>query len=513
MLSASDFAPRDPSDLLAEGVAFAAGVLVADTDAPAQLGDLEPPEHWADWLGALFPSSVRSAFGPRHVEFWEWLWAITLTSDPRPFVGIWPRGGAKSSSAELGAGALGLRGRRRYALYVRDTQDRADDSVSNVGALLESESVRRYHPAHADRLLSKYGHSQGWRRNRIRTAGGFTVDAMGLDVAARGAKLLEQRPDLIVFDDIDGRHDSAKQTEKKLATIKDSLLPAGTANCAIIAIQNLIIPNGIFARLADGRADFLVRRVLSGPEPALRGMSIDRRPNPETGGSRAVITAGEPTWAGQDVPACQQLLDRIGLASFDRECQQNVHEREGALWTRKVIEDTRVGARAPAGYKRVVVGVDPSGGGAEIGIIAGGLRYDNHVDILADRTAAGPLGPLYWGRRTTDLYHDVDADRVVAEKNFGGEMVESNIKVSDKSVSVKMVHASRGKAVRAEPVASLYADGLVHHVGAFPELEAEMTSWVPGDAESPNRMDALVWVVTELKLKPQSSGKVAMIDI
>lgn len=464
----------------------------------------DAPSDWRAWLKALFPAYVKAPFAPRHEAFWTWLWAITLEIVVRPFVGIWPRGGAKSTSAELATVAVGLRGRRRYALYVRDTQDRADDSVSNIAALLESESVKRYYPEHAERLVGKYGNSQGWRRNRIRTAGGFTVDALGLDVAGRGVKLLEQRPDMIIFDDIDARHDSPKATKKKLATIKDSLLPAGTANCVVLAIQNLIIPNGIFSQIADGRADLLARRILSGPEPALVGMKTERVKDEETGKLRAVITEGAPTWDGQDVQACQQLIDLIGLDSFNREAQQLVQEREGALWTRDVLNLTRVDTCPP--LKRIVVGVDPSGGGEEIGIVAGGLGYDNHVYIFADETVEGALGPLHWGRKTTNLYHDAKADRVVAEVNFGGDMVKSNIGVADKTVPVHVVHASRGKAQRAEPVSSLYADGLVHHVGVLPELEAEMTSWVPGDPDSPNRLDAAVWVVTELKLIAQPQG-------
>lgn len=469
---------------------------------PEERIGIPAPARWEPWLHALFPNYVTGGFAPRHRAFWDWLWAIDGDDDPDPFVGIWPRGGAKSTSAELGTAALGLRGRRRYALYVRDTQDRADDSVSNIGKLLESAAVERHYPEHAERLVGKYGNSQGWRRNRLRTLGGFTVDALGLDVAARGAKLEEQRPDLIIFDDVDDRHDSADATEKKLTTIRESLLPAGTANCAVIAIQNLIIPHGIFARLADGRADFLARRIVSGPEPALEKMKTTRVEDPDRGVVRTVITAGEPTWDGQDRAACQQLMDRIGFRAFDRECQHNVEEREGALWSRKLLESCRRAA-PPGGYKRVVIGVDPSGGAEEIGIIGGGLGYDNHAYIFADRTAKGARGPLYWGRAACDLYHDAKADKVVAEKNFGGDMVESNIKVADKTVAVKMVTASRGKAVRAEPVASLYEDGLVHHVGTMPELETEMTSWVPGDPDSPNRMDAAVWVLTELMLGAQ----------
>jgi phage terminase large subunit-like protein len=158
--------------------------------------------------------------------------------------------------------------------------------------------------------------------------------------------------------------------------------------------------------------------------------------------------------------------------------------------------------------KRIVVAVDPSGGGDEIGIIAAGIGHDDCGYVLIDATCKGILGALAWARCATDLYHDLAADLIVAESNFGGDLVRANIKVADPGVPVRMVHASRGKAARAEPIASLYGDDntptRVYHVGVFPELESEMTTWTPDKAWSPNRMDALVWALSELMLKPRS---------
>ena len=133
-------------------------------------------------------------------------------------------------------------------------------------------------------------------------------------------------------------------------------------------------------------------------------------------------------------------------------------------------------------------------------IVVAGLGYDDHGYVLIDGTQDAAEGSLNWGRKASELYHRERADIVVAEANFGGDMVRSNIRVADKTVPVQMVHASRGKEVRAQPVASLYSDGLVHHVGYFPELELELTGWVPGDPDSPNRLDALVWVITWLMI-------------
>ncbi|MFH1567738.1 MAG: hypothetical protein ABIL09_07030, partial [Gemmatimonadota bacterium] len=106
-----------------------------------------------------------------------------------------------------------------------------------------------------------------------------------------------------------------------------------------------------------------------------------------------------------------------------------------------------------------------------------------------------------WGSQAVQGYHTWRADRIIAETNNGGDMVELTIRTVDAGVAYKGIHASRGKRTRAEPVAALYEQGKVHHVGAFPELEDECCQWEPGDA-SPNRMDALVWALTELMLDP-----------
>ncbi|MCH7792810.1 MAG: hypothetical protein IID31_11100, partial [Planctomycetes bacterium] len=403
-----------------------------------------------------------------------------------------------STSAALAVAALGLRNRRRYVWYVRETQDRADDSLANIAQLLEDSEVERYYPLHAERKMSKFGHSRGWNSTQLRTAGELTIDAIGLDTARRGLKIGEIRPDLIILDDLDAKHDTARATRRKIETLTTSVLPAGTEKTAIIAIQNLIIPHGVFSRLHDGRADFLATRRLSGPVPALEGMKTEIREDEELGRRRAFIVAGEPTWAEQDREACQRLMNLIGLRAFLQEAQHEVGVREGALW--KSDDIGRIDKAPP--LKRVVVGVDPSGGSAEIGIVVVGLGHDGRGYVLADSTQAGSLGSLNWGRATVDAYDEWEGDRIVAEKNFGGDMVASTINVAagDRRVPVHMVSASRGKDVRAEPVAALYEKGLISHVGVFPELEAEMTGWVPGDPESPNRVDAMVWAFTELML-------------
>ena len=174
-----------------------------------------------------------------------------------------------------------------------------------------------------------------------------------------------------------------------------------------------------------------------------------------------------------------------------------------ALWNRDLLNKTRV-LRHPD-LSRIVVGVDPQGGmTGTTGIVVAGTAVvgdATHGYVLEDSSISG--SPNTWASQAVALYHKYEADRLIAERNFGGDMVESTLKGVDPRVSVKVVTASRGKQVRAEPVAALYEKGLVHHVGEFPQLEDEMTQWYAAKskaAPSPNRLDACVWTLSELML-------------
>lgn len=318
-------------------VPFAAEMLANGLDDPEIIDGLsvEPeqterpitiPTDWERWLRLFFPKYTQHSFGAHHRAFWDWVWAIEEGKRPPPFIAIWPRGGAKSTSAELALAALAARGVRKYALYICATQEQADDHVQNVAALLESEAFSEVYPSVASRLLGKYGNSRGWRRNRLRTASGFTLDALGLDTAARGVKLEEQRPDVEVVDDIDEAEDNPSTTAKKERALTRTLFPAGTNDVAILGIQNLVHEGGIFARLADRRADYLADRIMSGPLPALEGEAHESREG------RTFITAGRPIWEGQDREACQRIVDRDGISSFLVESQHEVDRFDGGTF-------------------------------------------------------------------------------------------------------------------------------------------------------------------------------------
>lgn len=173
---------------------------------------------------------------------------------------------------------------------------------------------------------------------------------------------------------------------------------------------------------------------------------------------------------------------------------EDLEEAPGALWNRGNIDNARV-LSAPE-LERIVVGVDPSAtsGGDEAGIITVG-RQGNNFYTLSDDSIQG--SPQTWAIAAVTAYHKYKANVIVAEDNNGGEMVEAVIKQVDPSVNIRRVHASRGKATRAEPVAAISEQGRDHHVGSFPALEDELCLWMVGDA-SPNRLDAKVWAITEL---------------
>lgn len=193
--------------------------------------------------------------------------------------------------------------------------------------------------------------------------------------------------------------------------------------------------------------------------------------------------------------AIEELAQDMTALAYRMEIEaEDVDEAPGALWTRQLIQSTRRDEKRD--YDRVVVAIDPSASstGDEAGIITAG-RVGNEADVLADDSVQG--SPKTWASAAIRAYHEHKADRIVAEANNGGEMVKLTIQTVDPNVPVKLVHASRGKQTRAEPVASLFEHGRAHLVGNYNKLEDEMCLWTPGE-DSPNRMDAMVWGLTDL---------------
>lgn len=195
---------------------------------------------------------------------------------------------------------------------------------------------------------------------------------------------------------------------------------------------------------------------------------------------------------------------RLGRQEIDGELIEDI---PGALWTWALLEASRV-SEGPGHYDRIVVAVDPpaTAGGDEAGIVAAGLigsRDSGTGYVIADHSEGG-LSPNGWGSKAVKLYHELKADRIVIETNQGGDMAEQTIRNVDANVPITRVHASRGKKTRAEPISALYEQGRVRHIGAFPTLEEQMTSYT-GDPRdpSPDRLDAAVYALTELMVGDQ----------
>jgi phage terminase large subunit-like protein len=240
------------------------------------------------------------------------------------------------------------------------------------------------------------------------------------------------------------------------------------------------------------RATDLVKRILRLPSTVItRGSTFDNAAN-------------------LDATSVQEMKDRYGGTRLGRQelMGELLEDVEGALWTHAMIERAR--RKDHPALSRIVVAVDPAGSAKrtadEAGIVVAGIGMCScmgepaeHAFVLEDLT--GRYSPRDMGSKAVDAYHRHQADRLVAEDNFGGQIVADLIALIDRRVAYQRVHASRGKMVRAEPVAALYEQGKVHHVGMFAEMEDEQCSYSgdPSDG-SPGRLDALVWAITDLML-------------
>lgn len=205
---------------------------------------------------------------------------------------------------------------------------------------------------------------------------------------------------------------------------------------------------------------------------------------------------------------------RLGRQELDAELLEDV---PGALWTRDILEKARV-ASAPE-FTRVVVAIDPAGSSEETsdetGIVVCGTDGKGHGYVIDDLSGRYP--PHEWARKAIGAYKRHQADRIIGETNFGGQMVEATLRAVDASVAFKPVTASRGKVLRAEPVAAMYEQGRVHHVGAFPELEDQMCGFASDfnratAGYSPDRVDALVFALSELLAGATAQGWVDFYD-
>ena len=258
-----------------------------------------------------------------------------------------------------------------------------------------------------------------------------------------------------------------------------------------------------------------IPRILATTTP--RAVPLMRRLIEEESTGGIVVTRGSTYSNAANLPErfIESMRSQFGGTALGRQ-ELDGHlltEAEGALWSRAILEKNR---EAFCGVKmgRVVVGVDPpaSANGDECGIIVCGVAEDGVARVLSDASVA-KASPERWARAVAAVALAWKADRVVAEANQGGSMVESVLRAADCQMPIRLVHASRGKVARAEPVAALYEAGRVIHVGLFARLEDQLCGLMAGGdyegpGRSPDRADALVWALTELMLGRRGDPRV-----
>lgn len=288
---------------------------------------------WDLTLRNLFPTTFTYDFSVAQINYWDWVWEIKPDIRPRPYVLILPRGGGKTTNCEVTPILLGAKKVRRYCWYIQETQAQSDKRIANIAEKLESIYVANHYPDMSKRWIGKFGNVGGWRRSFVRTASNVVFEAIGLDKAARSSKIGDIRPDIVIVDDVDSKFDTPYITQKKLDLLTHTLLPAAAENAVIIFSQNLVHYNSIASKLAKSdNTEFLQDRIISGPYPALYDFATMRMYDPEIEREKDVIVSGTPLWEGQNVEACQNLINTHGLSSFKAECQHDVENVSGSLW-------------------------------------------------------------------------------------------------------------------------------------------------------------------------------------
>lgn len=512
----------DPSSALAESVTEALSEIQKlperqQIGAIAELLLISIEVDWWELFTALaHPSWVLAPPADFHRHMWAWGCAIDDTKPP-PFIACWPRGAAKSSNAQMLVVYLACKQARPYAIYVGATQKAAEAKIGDIASLLMSPALRVAFPGVGDIFQDNIGRRRDWTKNRIRNEHGFTLDALGMDVALRGIKVDADRPGLIVLDDLETKLDSPHITRKKLDVLTHDIIPAGSDNAATLFVQNVIHPNSIMATLTDNRAEILNGRQTSGPIPQIQGLRYKRTTRTINGEPTPwyQITAGTPTWPqALNLDTSEKQLNEMGPTAFEGEKQHRAGS-EKTLWNIQDIEDMSRPDNWPTkqagGLARIVVSVDPSvgdGSGDDCGIVVCGLAQDNRVYVLDDMTVSGL--PSKWAKQVGLAYVRWNADSVVAEDNQGGALVVETLSRYSANLPIERATSKAGKRLRAEPVQLLSQQGRVRFAGSMPDLAHQMVSWEPprvgeeSRSPSPDRLDAFVLGV--LYLLPVDTG-------
>lgn len=466
---------------------------------------LTPPDKPLDWILAIYRNIFSRPFGPQHEQMFDWAWDIQSGVRANPFVAIWSRSFGKSTSAETVAVMLGARERRRYVLYVSETQDLADSHLLAIQSLIQNPILASYYPLFSSPKVSREGHTKSWRRNRLYCGNDFVIDALGLDTAKRGTRIMDARPDFMIFDDIDAKGDSPALTQKKIDTITTSLLPAGSPDATALFVQNMILDTGVFAQLAQPTPPFLKNRILSGPFPALQNFSWG------TDKEGKITIGGEPTWVGVGLEKCQEIVDQIGLSAFRSEFQHEYID-EGSLF--EGITFKRIHQKDLPPLWRKVISIDPSVSETDKsdsnGICVAGIDDEGKIYILDS-----------WEKRATPeftlrkaLYFAIkyNCDLVRCEGNQGDflwrtlweSIVEESGLSDDRIPGFEIVKATSGTGGKLERAAMMLVDyelNKIFHVinpqNTYLDLEAALLRL--GIKKPFDLADATFWAWSELR--------------
>lgn len=407
-------------------------------DVPAPLRAaadiLSAPDADSKWRGEARPEQIAPAG--------EWfVWLIVAG-----------RGWGKTRTGAEWLAAKALTTAGDYAVIGRSSQDTKETCIEGQSGLLRALGLRRD--------SREYNRASG----QIRLANGSVIYAYSAE-----------RPERVRGPNLSGAWCDELAVYRFPQIWTETLMPALRIGNPQVVVTTTPKPRNPILRELVERSD--------GSVVTTRGSTFDNEKNLSSNALAELRRRYDGTRLGR-----QELYGEL------------IADVEGALWSEALIEPHRVARVDLSEIRRIVVGVDPavtSGEGSDnTGIIVAGLGLDGQAYVLDDLTCHLP--PEQWARRVIFAFEKWGADRVVVEANQGRDLLETVLRAVDPTVPIKSVNAARGKFTRAEPVAAYYEQGHVHHVGAFAELEDEMCQWVPGERSSPDRLDALVWALTEL---------------
>jgi hypothetical protein len=420
---------------------------------------------------------------------------------------------------------------RRYGLYISGTQDQADKHVATLGSMMESRRFAAAYPDTARRAVTQYGTSRGWSRTRLHTASGFVVDALGLQVDARGIKIEDARPDFMILDDIDSLSDGPAAVNKKIALLTETILPAGSQDLVVLFVQNVIHPNSIMARmvgLTEQPADFLVDRIVSGPIPAAEDLDVEPV-ELENGETRWTIKGGKPTWDGYGLDKLQAAMDTEGLTATLRERQHVVNARAGGMFSHLKFRLAEPGdvpflVRRACWVDPAVTNTDASDSCAiqVDGIDAGGQMYrlwswearsDPMRALCLAIRAAVRYGCPYVGVETDQggdtwdsVFHEA-CDHVTtqdASKDDGVAMDGAELLSWDQLPGFADAKASRSQESKVERAAHMLVEyegprAPIHVKGTHPILGAALFRFGPNGTKPFDLVDAAYWSWHDLR--------------